>query len=201
MQVRVMAWLVFAVAVAGVGACASRNGAALRELRTLAKADREARTPPHEPDPAVDEVRQQRVLALLAAGEVREPEAQEDAALVLQHSGLTICGDKLTAVSRDNYLLAHLLAKAAAERGRRSARLLAADALDRWLVFSGKPQKYGTQTVFDPRTNRMVVPPVDSATTDAERARWGVEPLAMFLKRYHDENPDSADTAAPRRRR
>jgi hypothetical protein len=35
----------------------------------------------------------------------------------------------------------------------------------------------------------MIVPPIDPATTDSERAEWHVEKLAKFLKRVHDENP------------
>jgi len=81
------------------------------------------------------------------------------------------------------WALAHLLAKSAAEQGRDSARWLAAAALDRYLVYSGKPQKYGTQTVLDPKTEKMVNPPVDPATTDAERAKWHVEPLSAYMKR------------------
>ncbi|MBK8792381.1 MAG: hypothetical protein IPN59_04360 [Holophaga sp.] len=83
-----------------------------------------------------DEIRQRRVLTLLAEGKVNEPEAKECAALILQHSGLTLCDGRYQAISLDNFQLAHLLAKAAAEKGRRSARWLAAASLDRYLVFS-----------------------------------------------------------------
>ncbi|MCE1228616.1 MAG: hypothetical protein LWX11_03900 [Firmicutes bacterium] len=148
----------------------------------MAQADQAVRLS-GDSDPEADDVRQKRVLSLLAEGKIQDAEAKECAALILQHSGLTFCEGALKAISVDNFLLAHLLAKGAVEQGRDSARWLAAASLDRYLVFSGKPQKYGTQTVLDPKSNKMVVPPIDPVTTDEERARWHVEPLAIFLKR------------------
>jgi hypothetical protein len=174
----------------GCAGCGPRTaGPIVQELREMARADQLSRTPPNEPEPSSDARRQSRVLELLAQGAIQDPESQEHAALILQHSGVTIVEGKLAALSPDDYLLAHLLAKSAAERGRRSARALAAAALDRYLVFSDKPQKYGTQTLLDLKTNMMYVPPIDPSTTDAERAQWNVEPLAAFMKRFREENP------------
>ena len=45
---------------------------------------------------------------------------------------------------------------------------LAAAALDRWLMYQGKPQKYGTNFVPDGKRWRLW--DVDPSTTDAERA-------------------------------
>jgi hypothetical protein len=182
-------WLSFAIAATGGANPGPPPPDPTAELRALAEADQRSRIPPNNPDPAADEVRKQRVLAMLVAGQIRTPESKEFAALILQHSGLAFCDGALKATSLDNYLLAYLLAKSAAEDGRKSALSLAAAALDRFLVFSGKPQKFGTQTVLDPKTDRMVVPPIDPATTDEERARWGVEPLAKFLKHALEQNP------------
>lgn len=174
--------VVVGLCVAGVAAAPGSRGV-LGELRAMVKADQALRVK-GDSDPQGDETRLHRVLALLAAGQIQGPEAQECAALILQHSPVTLCGDRYQAISLDNYLLAHLLAKSAAEKGRRSARWLAAATLDRHRVFSGLPQKYGTQTVFDPTSNAMVIPPIEPATTDAERAAWDVEPLATFLQRH-----------------
>ncbi|MDO1447824.1 hypothetical protein Q0590_16250 [Rhodocytophaga aerolata] len=55
------------------------------------------------------------------------------------------------------------------------ARKLAAAAYDRWLMYQGKPQKYGLQYV--PDGTRLRVWDVDPQTTDAERADWDVPPL------------------------
>jgi hypothetical protein len=178
-----------ALAAAATAACGHTPASVSQELREMARVDQLSRTPPNDIDTDADARRQERVLELLAQGAIRDAESQEHAALILIHSGITIADGRLTALSRDDYLLAYLLAKSAAEKGRVSARALAAAALDRYLVFSGKPQKYGTQTLLDLSTNMMYVPPIDPSTTDAERARWNVEPLAAFMKRFHDENP------------
>ena len=55
------------------------------------------------------------------------------------------------------------------------ARKLAAAAYDRWLMYQGKPQKYGLQYV--PDGTRLRLWDVDPQTTDAERAEWDVPPL------------------------
>ena len=122
-----------------------------------------------------------RVLELLAAGEVRTPEDRFRAAVILQHTPRTWCEGKLTSLGTDNYLLAHYLSREAFEGGYERARWLTAASLDRYLVSSGRPQRYGTQRSLDRETGRMEVDPIDPATTDEERARWGVPPLAEIL--------------------
>lgn len=77
--------------------------------------------------------------------------------------------------------LAHDLAREAAERGYAPARWLAAAAYDRWRMYEGGPQKYGTQFVPDGVRYRLW--DVEPATTDAERAAWDVPPLAQQLQR------------------
>ena len=76
---------------------------------------------------------------------------------------------------------AHELATESAERGHRPARWLAAAAYDRWRMYRGEPQRYGTQFVPDGTRHRLW--DVDPATTDAERAAWDVPPLADQLRR------------------
>ncbi len=44
------------------------------------------------------------------------------------------------------------------------------------LVSSGRPQKYGTQHSLNRETGRMELDPIDPATGDEERARWGALP-------------------------
>lgn len=75
----------------------------------------------------------------------------------------------------------HELAHEAAQRGHRRARWLAAAAFDRWCMYEGRPQKYGTQFVPDGRRFRLW--DLDPATNDAERAAWDVPPLAEQLRR------------------
>lgn len=76
---------------------------------------------------------------------------------------------------------AHELAREAAERGHRPARWLAAAAYDRWCMYEGRPQRYGTQ--FVPDGVRIRLWDIDPATTDDERAAWDVPLLAEQLRR------------------
>ncbi len=84
----------------------------------------------------------------------------------------------------DDAWTAHILAMKAAELGERQARWLAAAAYDRWCMYSGKPQKYGTNYVSDGRRQRLW--DVDPATTDEERARWDVPPLAEQIRKAEE---------------
>jgi hypothetical protein len=119
-----------------------------------------------------DERRRRRVEQLLAQGTLADPDDLFHAAMVFQHGG----GD------RAHYLRAHELAKRAAELGStRPARWLAAAAYDRWLMTGGLPQKYGTQYRY--ANGRWVLHQVDPTTSDQERARWDVPPLAEALRR------------------
>ncbi len=60
------------------------------------------------------------------------------------------------------------------------ARPLAATAYDRLRVLAGRPQKFGTQHARRDGARW----PVDPATTDSERAKWGLPPLAELLARH-----------------
>jgi hypothetical protein len=59
----------------------------------------------------------------------------------------------------------------------------------------GLPQKYGTQ--YRSVGGRWVLYPVDPATSDEERARWDVPPLAEALRRAEEMTCDDR----PRSRR
>ena len=105
----------------------------------------------------------------------------------------------LAAAAPDHVWQAHELARKAAEReAKRSMGYyidslgLAAAALDRWLMYQGKPQKYGTQFVPDGKRYRLW--DLDPTTTDAERAANHVPSLHEQLKqaeRYTQEVPQS----------
>jgi hypothetical protein len=93
---------------------------------------------------------------------------------------------------------AHELAREAAERGHTRARWLAAAAFDRWCMYEGRPQKYGTQFVPDGERYRLW--DVDPSTTDADRAAWDVPPLAAQLGRAEEmtrREPQPPMTDAP----
>lgn len=76
---------------------------------------------------------------------------------------------------------AHELAREAADAGYRPARWLAAAAFDRWCMYEGRPQKYGTQFVPDGMQHRLW--DLDPSTTDIERAAWDVPSLQDQLQR------------------
>ena len=122
-----------------------------------------------------DARRLQRVSELLAEGQMTEPDDYFCAALISQH------GETLEEIWQ-----AHELAQRAARMGAtmslgsKDSLWLAAAALDRWLMYQGKPQKYGTQ--FVPDGKRMRLWDVDPATTDAERAANHVPSLREQLR-------------------
>ncbi|MBX3463373.1 MAG: hypothetical protein KF830_09390 [Planctomycetes bacterium] len=71
----------------------------------------------------------------------------------------------------------------------RAARRLAAAACDRLRQLQGRPQKFGTQTMV--REGRVELWPVEPATTDSERAKWDVEPLAELRRRAGQLAPEA----------
>ncbi|MCA8950131.1 MAG: hypothetical protein KDE27_11560 [Planctomycetes bacterium] len=62
-----------------------------------------------------------------------------------------------------------------------AARPFAAAGFDRLRQLDGLPQKFGTQHVE--RDGRRELWPVDPATTDSERAKWGLPGLAELARR------------------
>jgi hypothetical protein len=121
-----------------------------------------------------DERRRRRVEQLLAQGAVTDPDDLFCAAMVFQHGS-----------DRAHYRRAHELARRAAELGStRPARWLAAAAHDRWLMAGGLAQQYGTQ--YRTVGGRWVLYQVDPTTSDEERARWDVPPLAQALRRAEE---------------
>ncbi|MBL8521049.1 MAG: hypothetical protein JNK75_10290 [Betaproteobacteria bacterium] len=112
-----------------------------------------------------DARRRDQLREVLARREVNDGLALYRAAMIFQH------GETL-----DEIDTAYRLAMRASEAGNRSARWLAACARDRWLMYQGLPQQYGTQFVPDGKRQRLWH--VDPATTDAERRAWDVSSLA-----------------------
>ena len=119
--------------------------------------------------------RRQRVLEMVAADELQAAEDYYHAAWIMNH------GD-----SPDEARQAHILALRSSELGHRPARWLAAASYDRWQMYQGKPQKYGTNYVYDGKRDRLWE--VDPAMTDAERAAWDVPPLAEQLRKADEAN-------------
>ena len=108
------------------------------------------------------------VYELLSQAVITEPEDLMRAAFILHNADLEHC--------RETHLLAHHLALAAVEQGYDDGRFLAALTLDRFLLACGVPQRYGTQYDIDSE-GQVALLPFDTATTDEERAKWGVPSL------------------------
>ncbi|WP_263380747.1 hypothetical protein [Granulicella paludicola] len=136
-----------------------------------------------------DQDRIKLVLELIAKGSLKGPQDQFDAALVLQHTPLTLCDGKLVSMSADNYLMAHYLFISAYEGGYKDARYLIAASIDRYLSFTEGYQKYGTNRVNNQVTGKEELVPIDRKTTDEERAKYGVPPLSELLKQFPEQAP------------
>lgn len=146
-------------------------------LHALFQADRAERadqpragTPEYAAMRERDARRRQRAAAIVAAGGATTAGDYYHAAALFQH------GD-----TPDDAWQAHTLALRAVQLGHATARWLAAAAYDRWCMYQGRPQKYGTNYVSDGVRHRLW--DVDPATTDAERAEWDVPPLAEQLRK------------------
>jgi len=161
------------------------------ELASLYQADRQEHdsqpkvmTPEYQAMRARDLRRRERVLALVAADELHVAEDYYHAAWIMNH------GD-----TPDEAKTAHELALRASDLGCRPACWLAAASYDRWQMYQGKPQKYGTNYVYDGCRHRLW--DLDPDTTDEERAAWDVQPLAEQLRKMEEatrqQPPMSAD--------
>lgn len=122
-----------------------------------------------------DAARRKRVVALLASEAGLDADDYFHAAMIFQH------GETLA-----HFWRAHQLAHTGARLGHPAGLWLMAAAYDRWLMCQGHPQKYGTQYLI--REGRWVLYEVDPTTTDAQRARWNVPPLAQSLHRAEELN-------------
>ena len=118
-----------------------------------------------------------RVFELLAQMQITTARDKIRAAIILQHTPAMMWDTKVTSRSVENYLLAHHLAKAAVADGYERGKRMCAISLDRYLMYRGQSQKFGTQIVYNNKTNTWTLYPIDPNTTDEERAQWNVEPL------------------------
>jgi hypothetical protein len=147
-----------------------------------------------------DDERLKTVLEQLAADGVRTAQDQLNAAIVLQHSPLTVRDGRLLAVEPANYLIAHLLAKSAFAEKPEEAATLVAQTIDRYLTFTAGVQRYGTNRLINQVTGAEELVPIDRSTTDAERAIYGVRPLAELLKQFPEAVRRSPAMSAPESR-
>lgn len=132
----------------------------------------------------IDQLHRNRVFELIALDSIKTNEDKIHAALILQHTALEYCGDKLKSISPENYLLAYQFSKSAFNNGYKIAANFVAVTYDRYLLYTKGYQKYGTQRVFEDKTGEEVWAPIDQSTTDQERALYNVPPLDSLLSKY-----------------
>lgn len=147
---------------------------ASRRLKSLYEADQAARQKVPL-DFSQDAPRRREVVDLLRQGKVVTPDDLYHAAMVFQHGNCP-----------DHFLLANRMAEKAMQSGHRAARWLYAASWDRYLMNTGKPQKFGTQ--YRKIGSEWELYPVDLATMDEERQQYNVPPLADAQARVEKLN-------------
>lgn len=124
-----------------------------------------------------DQARRVEVMRYLAEGKLASADDFFNAAMIFQHG-----------TCADHYKLANQFSEKAMNMGNHDARWLYAASLDRYLMTLGKPQKYGTQYQQNQKTGKWELYTVDPATTDEERARYDVPPMAETQKQLEQMN-------------
>jgi hypothetical protein len=130
----------------------------------------------------IDLEHRKQVFEMLAKGEVNTAKDKMNAALILQHTNLGYCGEELISESVENYYLATMLSQQAFKEGLEDAKAMYAANLDRYLWLTVGIQKYGTQKVYVEEADDFYWVPIDTLTTDEERAGYGISPLKDLLE-------------------
>jgi hypothetical protein len=122
-----------------------------KELRSLYEADKQERvnqpqanTPEYKAMRARDLQRREQVMLIATANGLQTAADYYHAAHIMNH------GDTI-----DDARNAHMFALRSGELGYEPARWLAAASYDRWQMYQGKPQKYGTNYVYDGYEDRL----------------------------------------------
>jgi len=113
-----------------------------------------------------------------------------DGAIVSTSDYLWCAAALVTSDEVSDLKLAHELALKAAELGEARGFTVQAEATDKLLVRRGKPQRYGTQYVFETIHQRWKLFPVDPRTTDVERRSMGIPPLAELMGKVDAMNAE-----------
>jgi len=155
-----------------------------RELARLYDEDQADRSDPiaFGRDPSIygrDAERRVRVSELVEEAALHTGDDYFRAAMIFQHGG------EIADIER-----AHELALRANEIAptHAAARWLVAASEDRALMYREQPQRWGTQ--FKVVEGEWILWPIDPATTDADRARWGVPALAEQQQTAAQMNED-----------
>jgi len=142
-----------------------------------------------------DKVHREQIFQLLAENRVVTGMDKIRAAWILQHTAAKFCDGELTSISPENFLLAYQLSSTSLSqlemekdtvtiRKENIPRIVALN-YDRYLLFTFGYQKFGTQFVFDDKTDEMLLAPIDTTlSSDEERKKYNVEPLSVLLNKY-----------------
>lgn len=160
-----------------------------KELQNLYQADQEDRQNFHtygiEERQSLQERDQIRKLRALQIMDTQQDLSGMDyfhAAMIFQHGNML-----------EDYWMAYSLAKKSVDLGCCHNKWLMAAAYDRWCMFQGKPQKYGTQLIN--KGDGWQIWETDPLTTDAEREELYVPSLAEQEKRCKELNEMYAQAA------
>lgn len=124
-----------------------------------------------------DEERRKKVQIIIKEKSLKTEEDFYHAAMIFHHG------------SDDSYIKkAQSLAKKSMELGYEKARWLYAATIDRLLMRQGKKQKFGTQFTQKTSEAKWKLYPVDSETTNEERALYNVPPLEETKKKIKGMN-------------
>lgn len=142
-----------------------------------------------------DKVHREQIFQFLAENKVVTVRDKIRAAWILQHTAAKVCDGELTSISPENFLLAYKLSSTALTqlehqkdtltiRKENIPRIVALN-YDRYLLCTFGYQKFGTQFVFDDKTNEMLLAPIDTTlSNDEERKKYNVESLPELLNQY-----------------
>lgn len=128
---------------------------------------------------------------VMEAQEARFARVREAAARSQIHSAEDYFWSAAIVVTSDEVSdleLAHELGEEANKLGDARGLAVAAEAIDILDIKHGRPQQYGTQLRFEPVLGLWKLHNVDPRTTDAERVRMGVPPLAEIEAMVEERN-------------
>jgi hypothetical protein len=121
------------------------------------------------------------------AGDARDVARRTDVRQIAQRGDLQTGADYAAAAlifqhgkRPADYQQANRYARQAIDLGSERGRQLYTLTRDRYLRSIGEPQQFGTQYRLKSGTWQLVLQPYDPTTTDAERARYNVPPLAQL---------------------
>lgn len=127
---------------------------------------------------ANDKTHYQRILELLKQDQLRTGKDYYYAAMIMQHGH-----------SAEDYMLAHILAMAAAQKGVKDARWLSAASFDRLMISANLPQVFATQYYSQNQGPYSVQQPLKAALIpDSMRKTFNVPTLKENEKRLEEMN-------------